>query len=217
MPPYTVCITGNIASGKSTLAALLAKRIRSSIYVEEPHTVNPFLPLYLRDRPRWGFTAQLRYYHDYAWALAEARASGNYRYYFVDTGIWTNLHVYARYLAESGQMSADEYDFYWMLCATIQRAYDVPDAGAYIFIDAAPQTCLERMERRGWEYQVGTIDLSYIQTLHLYFDKMARMVSQSTPMLILSGEELDFTAEQGQREALRRVERFLNGDQLAHS
>jgi deoxyadenosine/deoxycytidine kinase len=216
MPNYTVCITGNIASGKSTLAQLLAQNTPHAAYVDEPHTINPFLSLYLRDKVRWGFTAQLRYFHDYAWALAEARASGDWQSYFVDTGMWTNLLVYARYLSEAGLMRPDEHDFYWTMCATIQRAYEVPDPNAYIFVKASPHTCWDRMQRRAWTYQIDAIDRAYIEVLNSYFEQMLGMVQQGVPSLVLSSEDIDFTSQSGRREALSRVKSFLDAHQLSH-
>ena len=201
-----------MASGKSTLAHLLGTSIPDSCYVSEPHDQNPFLPLYMRDQRRWGFTAQLRYFHDYVRVFEEARnqAAPRNRYFCVDTGLWTNLLVYATYLRDEQLMTADEYDFYRVLCNRIQQGSAIADPRAYIFVHAAPQTCWQRMHRRGWSYQTTAVEMAYIETLQRYFEGMRETVAEAgTPILDISSDELDYTTEAGQHEALGRVERFL--------
>src|SRR5579859_268666 len=159
--PSIICVTGNIASGKSTLAQVLGTRIPDSCCVPEPHDQNPFLALYLRDQQRWGFTAQLRYFHDYVRAFEEARTHAAPRYFFVDTGLWTNRLVYVKYLYDEHLMTADEYDFYQGLSNRIQQGSAIAEPRAYIFVHAEPQTCWQRMKRRGWSYQTNAVEMTY--------------------------------------------------------
>ena len=210
--PTIICVTGNMASGKSTLAEVLGSRIPNSCYVPEPHDQNPFLALYLRDQQRWGFTAQLRYFYDYVRTFEGARNHAAPRYFFVDTGLWTNRLVYAKYLCDEHLMTADEYDFYQALSNRIQQGSAIAEPRAYIFVHALPQTCWQRMHRRGWSYQTNAVELTYIETLQHYFEAMRETVAAAgTPILDISSDDLDYTVEAGQREALGRVERFLQG------
>ena len=181
--PSIICVTGNIASGKSTLAQVLGKLIPGSCYVSEPHDQNPFLPLYMRDQRRWGFTAQLRYFHDYVRVFEEARDHAAARYFFVDAGLWTNRLVYAKYLRDEQLMTADEYDFYRALCNRIQQGSAIADPRGYVFVHAAPQTCWQRMHRRGWSYQTTAVEMAYIETLQGYIEGMRETVAAAdTPI-----------------------------------
>ena len=125
----TVCVTGNIGSGKTTLTKLLAERFVNACYVSEPHDINPFLPLYLKDKPRWGFTAQLRYFWDYARVYERTVAQSAFDYHFVDAGISTNRLIYAAYLRQEQIISEDEFTFYRDLCDSIQQARSIPEIG----------------------------------------------------------------------------------------
>ncbi len=213
----TVCVTGNIGSGKTTLTKLLAERFVNACYISEPHDINPFLPLYLKDKPRWGFTAQLRYFWDYARVYQQTVSQRSYDFHFVDAGIWTNRLVYAAYLRQEQIISDDEFTFYGELCDSIQQARSIPDPQAFIFIKASPQTCWDRMHRRGWQYQVSAIDLAYIEALHDMISAMQQTVSASgVPTLELSSEHLDFTTPAGQDEALAQVQPFLDLHQGTH-
>lgn len=207
----TICVTGNIASGKSTCAKLLAEHFPNACYVSEPHLENPFLPLYLKDKPRWGFTAQLRYFRDYALFFQQTLSQHAYDYHFVDAGIWTNQMVYIAYLRRERILTEDEYAFYQEMCATIQHAYAIPAASAFIFVEASPQTCLDRMHQRGWHYQVSAVDLAYIEALDAMIRDMKQTVEATgVPALTLSSEALDFRTEADQAEVLARVQRLLD-------
>jgi deoxyadenosine/deoxycytidine kinase len=209
-PSSTICITGNIASGKTTLARLLASNFQSACYIPEPDLENPFLSLYLKDQPRWGFVAQLRYFWEYTRVYQEITRQQACHYRLVDTGTWTNRLVYAQYLCDEHIITADEYTFYQTLCDTILRAYQIPDPACYIFVQASPEQCWQRMIERGWSYQTTTVDLAYIQALDRYVLRMKQTVSAAgKPVLNLSSEMLDFRTESGQREAFHQVESFL--------
>jgi deoxyadenosine/deoxycytidine kinase len=205
-----VCITGNIASGKSTLGELLSRHFEDAVYVPEPHLDNPFLPLYLRDKARWGFTAQLRYFTDYARIYREVAQS--HRIVFVDAGVWTNEQLYTRMLKDENILSADEFAFYRSLCAIIRRAESIPNPDAWVFVHAAPEVCLARMHTRGWEYQTGAVTLDYIALLDRYLRSMREMIEESStaPVLTISSETDDFTTPEGEQAVLNRVRHFLH-------
>ncbi len=217
MRPYNLCITGNIASGKTTFARMLTERYPDSCCVPEPYDRNPFLPLYLQDQRRWGFTAQLRYFWDYVQIFNQVTEGKRYRYHFIDAGIWTNRMVYGRYLYGEGIMSPDEYAFYETLCDTIQAVHHYPEPNAFVFLSAPEQICWERMRRRGWAYQVSAVELDYIGSLARYVEKMKQdIAARNIPILEISSGELDYTTSEGQAEALRRVQRFLELYERAH-
>ncbi|MEP7284484.1 MAG: deoxynucleoside kinase [Chloroflexota bacterium] len=215
--PITICIAGNMASGKTTFARLLGECYTSACYVPEPSEANPFLPLYLQNQVRWGFTAQLRYFWDYVRVFKETTAQQHYHYHFVDAGQWTNRFVYLPYLHESRIITADEYAFYLMLCDTIEQAQAVPEPQGFIFIDSSPLTCWQRMHQRGWHYQVTAVELSYIEALDRHIETMKQnLIIQNMPVLTLSSEEIDYLSDVGRREALDRVQGFLEVHHLAH-
>lgn len=205
-----ICVTGNIASGKTTIARLLGEFYPDACFIPEPHDQNPFLPNYLRDQRRWGFTAQLRYFCDYVRVFEETTARYPNCCCFVDAGIWTNRLVYGQYLFDEHIITPDEYDFYQLLCDKIQHAASIGDPDGCIFVQAAPQTCWARMNRRGWDYQVGAVSLSYIETLQRYFEQMKTVLAaRAIPILDISSETLDYTTDSGRQACLSLVQRFL--------
>jgi len=208
-PARDIIITGNIASGKTTLAKLLGEQIGNSCYVPEPFEKNPFLPLYLQDKRRWGFISATHYFLDYVQVHHDTRLSQARDYYFVDAGAWTNVLLYGRYLYHEQIISPDEYQFYQTLCEVIQKAYPTPQPYAVVFVWASPRACWERMRQRAWSFQRG-VELEYIEKLHHYLEEMKGIVAgQNMAVLELSSQEIDFRQPEGQQEVLVKVERLL--------
>jgi len=210
-----IIITGNIASGKTTLTQLASQHFKNACYVAEPYESNPFLPLYLQDQKRWGFTSATRYFWDYAREYAQVTAKADYDVCFVDAGTWTNRLVYGEYLYHEGIISHDEYEFYDSLCHLIEKAYQIPQPDGFIFVNASPQTCWERMHQRGWEYQTSAVQLAYIEKLNAYLNNMKQTI-RPIPMMEISSEDIDFTTLAGQQEAMRQLEAFLALHQRPH-
>lgn len=210
MTPLDIFLVGNIACGKTTLGRLLAGRIAQACFVPEPHDQNPFLPLYLRDQARWGFTSTLYYYLGYARAAAEVTSRTPSRYCFIDAGTWSNALLYAEYMRGAGVISEDEFDFYQKLRSIIDQAYPRPAPAAFIFVHLAPSACYERMKRRGWSYQ-SPITIEYIVALQGYLEKMRAVIcNMGIAVLDISSGEFDFTKLHGENAAVQQVERFLH-------
>jgi deoxyadenosine/deoxycytidine kinase len=210
MTGKVICVTGNMASGKSTLAQTITQCLNEkhipALYIPEPHLDNPFLPLYLEDQVRWGFTAQLRYYYDYARIFAETIGTVSDGYFIVDTGLWTNQWVYMKYLLDAGKVTADEAEFYQTLCDNIRHTYIVPEPSGYVFIEVTAEICWRRLHERGWDYQINGITRDYLDTLHGYFERMQQSVSDHTPTLLVSNEIQDFTKVENVASIIKWIE-----------
>jgi len=209
----TICIVGNIASGKTTLTNLLGSAIPDSIAIPEIFEENPFLPLYVQDPPRWACMNAVRYMYDYARAYHELTLGHEYARVFIDAGVATNRCVYGRYLLEEGVMTPDEHDLYVILADLIEKQFAYPKPDAYIFVQASPETCFRRMHERKWEYQTQNISLDYLIRLRKYFKAFEESVKgKQIPVLELDSEMIDFISEAGKHEAVERVRQFL-GDE----
>lgn len=217
MGPLNIYFTGNIASGKTTLTQLASSYFENACYIPEPYETNPFLPLYLQDQRRWGFTSAVHYFWDYTRKYAELTATANYHYCFVDAGTWTNRLVYGEYLYYEQVITADEHAFYLALCEVIEKAYNHPPPDGFVFVMASPQACWERMHQRGWTYQTATVQLAYIETLERYLETMRQTVeAKGIPTLIVCSEDTDYSRPEGQQEVLHQLEGFLQRCQRPH-
>jgi deoxyadenosine/deoxycytidine kinase len=213
-----LCITGNMASGKTTFARLLSSHLANACVIPEPVEANLFLSLYLLDQRRWGFTAQLRYFADYVQTFEHVVRASPCDCRIIDAGIWTNQFVYTKYLHDHAIITDDEFTFYQRLCADIVQAHPtITEPDAFIFIEASPETCLRRLHQRGHEYQTTSVTLDYMTTLHRYFHEMQRtMQSRHIPTLAISSADIDYTGSSGRDKALSLVEGFLDLHQLTY-
>ncbi|MBX3102779.1 MAG: deoxynucleoside kinase, partial [Bacteroidetes bacterium] len=55
-----IAIAGNIGSGKTTLAGLLAKHLNFQAHYEDPET-NPYISDFYQDMQRWAFHLQVSF------------------------------------------------------------------------------------------------------------------------------------------------------------
>jgi deoxyadenosine/deoxycytidine kinase len=206
-----ICILGNIGSGKSTLVERLARDIPDSIAIPESFEHNPFLALYMQEPRRWAFTNAVRYYYDYARTFHEMTAGRNYAHAFIDAGGATNRYIYGRYLAAQGIVIPAENELYIALCESLARDLRYPEPDAYLFVKASPEACFRRMLARGWAYQTRNIRIDYLVALAGYFESLqSELRAARVPLLELDSVELDFTADVGGAEAVRRVRAFLD-------
>jgi len=198
-----IYLTGNIASGKPTLAKLLAEQVPGACFVPEPYERNPFLALYLLDQPRWAFTSTLRYYLDYVQVLVEQKAAHpDCHTFFIDAGSWTNALLYARYAAGEKMMTAEEYAFYQEMRAVVDTAYPQPMPAGFIFVHTDPKVCLKRMRARGWDFQKNTVDLPYLLQLEKYLARMKTTLQEMGIKAIeLSSQDIPFHQPGGIEQA----------------
>ena len=126
--PY-IAIAGNIGAGKSSFVAFLQSRYAIEP-VFEPNDSNPFLERFYDDMPRWAFASQmyflaakLRIHRD----LADSAVP-----IVQDRTIWEDAEIFARNLAESGVMDAEEYATYASLYSGIEETLRPPDLLIYL-------------------------------------------------------------------------------------
>jgi deoxyadenosine/deoxycytidine kinase len=209
VPLKNICVLGNIGSGKSTLTRFLASAIPNSIAIPEVFDTNPFLARYAVDPPRWAFTNAVRYFYDYARVFHELTEGHTYAHHFIDAGGTTNRYIYGRYLLNEMLVTPEENAFYETLTGVFQAVFAYPEPDGYIFLNATPQVCFERMKARGWKYQTENMGLDYLVGLERYFRELRdSLFNRRVPLLELDSGTLDFTKERGRTDTLARIEPF---------
>ena len=96
-----IAIAGNIGSGKTTLAGMLAKH-----YKWEPHFEdiehNPYLIDFYEDMPRWAFNLQIYFLNSRIKHLIEIEKGKNT--VIQDRTVYEDAHIFAPNLYEMGLM-----------------------------------------------------------------------------------------------------------------
>ena len=105
----TITVIGNVGSGKTTLAKILAEKL-SAIYIDaEMYTLNPFLPLYVKDHTRWALATELFFTLERAKYLKTELSKNESKTKIIDSGLLMGIEVYAKHHYKAGTMTKEEW------------------------------------------------------------------------------------------------------------
>ena len=196
-----IVIEGPIGAGKTSLARVLGERTGGAVLLEDPDS-NPFLPGFYQDRARYALPAQLYFLFQRA---NQARALSQPDLFA--------RHTVADFLPEKDELFArlnlndDEFALYQQVYAQARPLAPAPDL--VIYLQASPETLIERVRRRGVSYERGIPD-EYLARLA---DAYARFFYryEAAPLLIVNSENLNFIDQPGDFDLLLRRISALRG------
>jgi len=177
-----IVVEGPIGAGKTTLARVIGERSGSSLLLEEPDA-NPFLPGFYQDRTRYALPAQLYFLFQRA---KQVRAL-NQRDLFTSVTI-ADFMLEKDPLFARLTLSDDELTLYDQVYASLKPRAPTPDL--VIYLQASPETLVERVRQRGVAYERGIPDEYLVRLAETY----ARFFYQyeAAPVLIVNSENLNF-------------------------
>jgi deoxyguanosine kinase len=175
-------IEGPIGVGKTSLARVMSERCGASALLEDPEA-NPFLPGFYQNPGRYGLPAQLFFLFQ---RIEQVRGLNQ-------TDLFGGVTI-SDFMMEKDPLFAkitlndDEFKLYQQMYAHLRPQAPVPDL--VIYLQALPETLIERVRRRAAEYEKNISD-DYIVRLA---DAYARFFYQYTaaPLLIVNSENLNF-------------------------
>jgi deoxyadenosine/deoxycytidine kinase len=170
-------ISGNIGAGKTTLCEGLSK-LGFTIY-GEPVKDNPFLNKFYNDPKQFAFIMQifmLTKRYESTKKIIENKTKG-----IQDRTIYEDK-IFVSVLYDDGIMDEDQKKTYEDLVSLMLENIVMPDF--LIYLDTNPQDCLERIKRRGRTCE-ESIELSYLQKLHNYYERFIKDISEKIPVFLL--------------------------------
>jgi len=185
-----VAVAGNIGVGKSTLVEKLCITLGCTPFYE-PVTENPYLADFYRDMRSWAFHSQifflthrLRSHH----ALSLHASS-----VIQDRSVYEDAEIFAHNLYLQGHIHPRDYQTYRELYQTLVEFLPPPDL--VIYLRASVPTLLNRIARRGREYE-RSIPADYLSSLNILYENW---ISEFTlcPVLTVPADDLDYVAHNG--------------------
>src|SRR4030042_1975415 len=178
-----IVIEGNIGSGKTSLAGMIAEKHGARLLLEQ-FDDNPFLPKFYKDPDRYSFPLELsflaaRYNH----LSKELSNIDLFKPLVVADYVFSKSLIFA-----SVTLKPDEYTLYRQIFNIIDRNLPTPDLLIYLYLPA--DKLLNNIKKRGRDFE-QYIPAEYLEKLHLSYMNWLNY-QRNVKILIIDRSGLDF-------------------------
>jgi deoxyguanosine kinase len=202
-----IVVEGPIGAGKTTLARKIAERSGAQTMLEMPQE-NPFLEKFYRDSARYALPAQMFFLFQRINQLRDLAQADLFNGPVASDFLLDKDPIFARLT-----LGDDEFNLYRQLYEQLRPQAPVPDL--VIYLQAQPETLVERVKKRGIPMESG-ISETY---LYLLCESYSRFFYHydTAPLLIVNNEHLnpverdeDFDLLMSRIENMRGKREFFN-------
>jgi len=182
---FSLAIAGNMGVGKSSLTRLLAENLRYTPFYEAVDD-NPYLADFYRDMRQWSFHSQIFFLSRRLHCQRDVLNHPNS--VIQDRTIYEDAEIFARNLFQRHSMSERDYHVYRGLYEEFIQFLPPPDL--IIYLRASVPTLIERIHRRGRDFEREVSPL-YLQQLNELYNAWAEDFTVC-PILTVRADDLDF-------------------------
>lgn len=137
---------GNMGSGKTTVAKLIAKHLGLQL-IEENFSQNPFLKDFYNDMQRWALHSQTYFLMEKIKQMQETKKLLLKKSVVQDTPLYQDVHVWAEAQYESGHMNEAEFALYRKIYEMFIDQLISPDL--IVYLKTSVEVIEERINARG--------------------------------------------------------------------
>ena len=180
-----ITVAGNIGAGKSSLVRLLSQRMDWDPFFE-PVANNPYLSDFYENMRQWSFHSQIFFLSS---RLRSHREILNHPHSVVqDRSIYEDAEIFARNLHLRGNMSDRDFQVYRSLYQEFIQF--LPPPNLIVYLKASVPTLIERIHRRGRDFEQDVSPL-YLQQLNELYNSWIEDFTLC-PVLTVPSDNLDF-------------------------
>lgn len=180
-----IAIAGNIGSGKTTLATLLAKHYGWEAQYEDVDD-NPYLNDFYEDMQRWSFNLQIYFLNSRFSQIVQIRQSD--KTVVQDRTIYEDAYIFAPNLHTMGLMGTRDFENYFALFNLMSSLIEPPDL--LIYLRASIPTLVNQISRRGRKYE-NNIRLDYLKRLNERYEAWVETYNMGK-LLIIDADNYNF-------------------------
>ena len=200
-----VAVAGNIGVGKSTLVGMLCQRLGWDPFFE-PVTDNPYLPDFYQDMRTWAFHSQVFFLTHRL--RAHRKLIDHPTSAIQDRSVYEDAEIFAHNLYRQEQISERDYGTYRELYRVLSEFLPPPDL--VIYLRASVPTLLQRIHRRGRDYE-KEINPEYLAQLNDLYETWIYNFGLC-PVLTVPADDLDYVEHPGHLDLIvQKVQEKLTG------
>ncbi len=197
-----IVVEGPIGVGKTALAKRLAESLAADLVLEED-SENPFLERFYREGKSAALQAQMFFLFSRARQLESLRQPDLFSTVRVSDYLFAKDQLFAEL-----NLDADELRLYEQLAEQLSVEPPVPDL--VVYLQASADTLLERIARRGRDYE-RSIDRRYLERLADAYARFFHAYNDG-PLLIVNASQIDpISNESDYRQLFEQIERTQGG------
>jgi deoxyadenosine/deoxycytidine kinase len=180
-----IAISGNIGSGKTTLAEKLARHYGwQALYESVDH--NPYLRDFYEDMTRWAFHLQIYFLNSRFKQVGEIRQSEKTT--VQDRTIYEDAYIFAANLRKSGHITERDYQSYLDIFNSMINFVQPPDL--LIYLKADIPKLVSQIQKRGRDFEYA-IRLDYLKNLNEHYEDWIGQYKEGK-LLVIDVNHLDF-------------------------
>ena len=190
-----LAIEGNIGSGKTTLATMLANDLDARLVMEQ-FADNPFLPKFYSDPEKHAFPLELFFMAERYHQLKDLKEQDLFKPQIVSDYFFVKSKLFAQ-----NNLKKDEMQLFKRLFDIMLSSLSKPDLLVYLYSDI--QRLKQNIKNRGRDFEQNISD-DYLQNIQdKYLDFL--MKQSDFPVLLIDVTSVDFVADKNVYDKIREL------------